>query len=797
MANEFATISGLKPNLAASNVQDLAAGGPNLEVFSPSSELSTSLQNRMVFSTFKEQPRPEKNLTLSNTGSEALTITGLSLGDSQELENNIVRPADHQRGIDFEYTATLPITIAPGGSIDLPVQFLPKRVASRSTSGITYTLNGENYASLTITSNDPDQPTTKVDLVGLNANNITGQFEPSVSEIFRSFGWGINVGTEAQRLGGTKTLLGDEVYSPYWVRADASQSVELFPIAVYSNPSTITHDGVGFRLKSSFNKINPLYALPGGEDPAGGENQKLLPNISVGGQSTAPTSNTVDFNPNSPFALTRGEGTTDDSKNGLDKTHEWRMYTLRNENGVIVPNTWVATSDTGLALKKNFDYNDNVYLLRNARPESIALDPSVGGLVPGSPDLIFNFNKTYASSTLKDIDGQAVGLTSVQLNKNDGYTSTASYNQSLLDINAAASTLKVTSTAGINSDDNNLVNGLQTTFDGRAGRAVLSTKLLGSLSYLNAGAEQAGVMFGYDQNNYVKLVARNLNGGVGVEFLFENNGVFDRMGEIVPLANASTLQSLELKLFTDPLSGTIRAGYEAIDAAGNSTIVNMPSFISLKGKGSELGHFFAAQSKAGIITSHKGGAQFTATFDQFAIKSNETKAARAPLYRLDVAGTPYGSWSSDDGLFTSSPGPATSEDAGGTPNILNTNNDRLYWTYRAKTGTESSPIESRLLSYNLDVSGKVDVRLHFAEVNFTGTPGQGPAGIGRRVFDIAIEGETVLNNFDITAAAGGALTAVVVPFEGIQVNDGKLNIRIRSEVNFGAISGIEVLRSPA
>ncbi len=182
----------------------------------------------------------------------------------------------------------------------------------------------------------------------------------------------------------------------------------------------------------------------------------------VGGKIVAPTSNNVDFNPSGPFALKRGPGSTDDSKNIINgiTTHEWRIYTARDENGAIVPNTWIATSDTGLNPNKNFDYNDNVYLLTNAKPESPALDPSVGGLVPGSPDLIFNFNKTYQGS-LTDKDGQTIGFTSTQLNKNDGYTSTASYQKSLLDINPTASTLKVTSTAGINSSDNNLVNGLQ------------------------------------------------------------------------------------------------------------------------------------------------------------------------------------------------------------------------------------------------------------------------------------------------------------------------------------------------
>jgi hypothetical protein len=61
---------------------------------------------------------------------------------------------------------------------------------------------------------------------------------------------------------GQKILLGDEVYSPYWVRANASAPVELFPIAVYSSPDTIPHDGVEFVPKGS-SSGNFLYALPG------------------------------------------------------------------------------------------------------------------------------------------------------------------------------------------------------------------------------------------------------------------------------------------------------------------------------------------------------------------------------------------------------------------------------------------------------------------------------------------------------------------------------------------------------
>ncbi len=833
MANDLSTTATLDPNSQAANpmntaaAQDpyglrsadaqvaAAAAGADIQVITPNSDI---VQNRMVFSTVRGQARPSKTLTLRNTGNAALTFT-LNLGDSQE-KNNAVRLADHERATDFNIVNAptgQTINLAPGATREISVAFLPKRVARLSTTPTTHTFNGENYASLTITSNDPDERVTTVNLAGLNTANYESDNEASVAEIVRSFGWGTDVGSENNRLSGAKTLIGDEVYSPYWVRADATKPVELFPIATFGSRGTIAHDGVFLRAKpSTGGRSQFMYGLPGSDQAdgvpgsnveSGGENQKLLPKILVNGAGKIPTSSDVDFVPNSPFAIVRGEGWTDDNQNGPNKTHEFRIYTVRNADGEIVPNLWIAASDTGINKNKNFDYNDNIYLLRNARPENAALDPSRGALAPGSPDLILNFNKTYPGS-LTDKDGQSLGFTNVQLNKNDGYTPTASYQRSLLDIDAAASRLRVTSTTGINSNDNNLVNGLETKFDSRLKPSVISTKLLGSLAYLDAGFEQAGLMFGPNDDNYIKLVARNNpTGGVGIEFLFENKGVGDRLGNIVALPNAASLQSLELKLFTDPEAGTIRAGYEAIDTAGNTTVVNLPNFINLNNKGSEYGHFFTAQGKAGILTSHKGGSQFTASFDQFAIKSNESTPPPTVIHRLDVGGTSYTDqfgrfWSTDNlagfspPLFTPTNAPAELG-AGSQADIVNTTNDRLYRTYRARLpGVPET--QNRVLTYNLpvgDTPGTYHVRLHFAEI-FFGVPGGGPAGsgIGSRVFDINVENERKINNFDITAAAGDSMTAVVLPFENVQVNDGILNIKLDADINFGAISAIEVLK---
>lgn len=795
-------------NRTASSAQALVAG-PNLEIITPDQDV---VQNRMVFSTVNEEVRGAKPLILRNTGDAALTIT-LNLGDSQEKDNAVPgRIIDHERAADFRILNTptgTPFSLNPGASLNVSVQFAPQRQSVSTPTGITDTLNGENYASLNITSNDPDLGTATVNLAGLNAGDYEGPREPSLAEITRTFGFGIDIGTQHDP-GVSNTLLGDEIYVPNWVRADANRPVELWSLAVFSSRSDVPHDSVTFEAKPGTGGNRGLiYVLagrndddnvPGSNNLSGGENQKLLPKImpTPFSDSQVPTSNTVDFSPTSPFALKRGNGYTDITRNGPGRIQGFKTYAVRDADGVIVPDTWLIACDIGINFPRNFDFQDDIWLMKYAKPENAALDPARGGLVPGSDGLIHNFNQAYPGS-LKDKDGQTIGFTDVQLNGTDGFTPTTSYKPALLDIDPSTSVLKVTSTAGANGSDNNLVNGLQTTFDGRAGKAMITTKLLGDLSYLNAGVEQAGVMIGPNDDNFMKLVARALpGGGVGLEFYKEIQGVGDRLGSLIPIANPSALQSLELMLYTDPQAKTVRAGYNAIYNTGASSgVVPLSSFTVLKGD--DFGRFLTAQSKAGILTSNKGGTPFTATFDRFAVERNETPvAARNVIGRYDVGSNssfpaPTG-WSSDAGLFTPSDAPSEIG-AGSQADIANTTNDTIYRTYRARI-PGVAPTGDPVLSYNFGLaSGKYDVRLHFAEI-FFGVPGGGPAGsgVGSRVFDINIEGKTLLRNFDITAAAGGAMTAVVVPIEDIEVNDGALNLRLNADVNYGAISGIEILQ---
>jgi N-acetylneuraminic acid mutarotase len=110
----------------------------------------------------------------------------------------------------------------------------------------------------------------------------------------------------------------------------------------------------------------------------------------------------------------------------------------------------------------------------------------------------------------------------------------------------------------------------------------------------------------------------------------------------------------------------------------------------------------------------------------------------------------------------------------GSVPVSGTNDSKLYQTERyAKT-----------LTYNVPVpNGTYTVNLHFAEMYFTSA--------GQRVFDVTLEGQTVLQNFDIFAIAG-AKAALQRSFI-VSVNNGTLNIVGTARVNNAKLSAIDIV----
>ena len=112
-----------------------------------------------------------------------------------------------------------------------------------------------------------------------------------------------------------------------------------------------------------------------------------------------------------------------------------------------------------------------------------------------------------------------------------------------------------------------------------------------------------------------------------------------------------------------------------------------------------------------------------------------------------------------------------------TKAVAGTNDPTLYQTERSGAN----------LSYNVPVSnGTYTVTLDFAEMYW--------GAAGKRVFNVAIEGQSVLQNFDIYATAGGAQIALQRSFS-VTVNDGVVNVVGTASVDQAKFDAIEIVPS--
>ncbi len=716
-------------------------------------------------------------LRIKNTGADPLVISGLAItgGDTSyfTLPNG-------------ELT-TPPAPIAPGGQYDLDVKF---------QAGTSAGTKAMRESTLIITSNDADEGSLTVQLAGFNLAQPEGGNEPSLQQLLDVFGYRTQIVYAGQSLNqnGWVRAVGDEILSPYWQRADTSKPVSAIQLAAFhSQGNTAT-----FRW---FNKGSgsqtTIFTMRGVEA------QSILPHRN--GSTTQLSSAT--FTPSgSVFGLAVDGEKSDpalnsqsaDTANGCPGPcgHHVRAWPVRDRSGRLVPNTYVISMDySGI----NYDYNDNTILVSNIRPELADRDPGIPGLFPGAPGLVREFDQVYAG-TLVDAQGEGVGFPDTQRNKNDNTTlppPTASYDPAALNLDAGgAGTLTIATNAGSNGgNDNTLVNGLCLPFDGRGGAPFeVTTTVLGPVSNLTAANQQGGVMFGPNQDNYVKLAAIGQSGAPVLQLYQEQSGSGASVGATVAIASPANVTSLVLSLVADPRDGTVRGKYRITYSTGAPVTGTMPGVLTLTG--TQYSRFFDRRAKGCLITMHKGATQVQLTFDRFAIASGETADPRPAIARINVGGPAYTDtlgnvWAPDTGLFTPSTAPV---EGGPVVAIANTADDTVYQTYRGNVG--SVPQAQRIITFAIPVGGAtvVDARIHLAEL-YWGAPGGGAAGPVKRIFDIIAEGVTLVDDFDISAASGAARTAVIVPLEQIDVTDGTLTLAFKADLDFPAVAGIEVLVS--
>jgi len=275
-------------------------------------------------------------LRLRNTGTAPLTLTGAQI---------VAGP------YQVAAAPAMPHTIGVGQTADVQVRF---NVGGGRLHGGT----------LRLTTNDPDEATLDVPLAGYWQVQPENQQEPTLPEILQILDYRTALANAGQVLsnGGRIEAVGDEVLAPYWVRADLQQAVTVRQVAAFHT----VNEGHAVRWyhKGASGTLRDVLT----HSPT--DAQTLLPRVNG---NTGPAVGTFAPTSATPFGFKINAEWSDPTLNPRpsgqpqDQGHHVRFFPLRDRTGGVVRNTWLMIMDFAGV---NYDYNDNVYVISNMRPEN-------------------------------------------------------------------------------------------------------------------------------------------------------------------------------------------------------------------------------------------------------------------------------------------------------------------------------------------------------------------------------------------------------------------------------------------
>ena len=286
-------------------------------------------------------------LRIHNKGASSLLINELILSNPayfkiETLDNAAYDPA-----------TSLPVTLGSREHTDLTLRF----IAMDQDIPVEVL-----HETLTIRSNDDKSPEKQVFLHGLWQKQGEGSREPWAQQIIDAFGFKTNTGYNNDGIDPDKgnpnaELKGDEVHSPYFVRADPSKPVYVRQMAAYHGCCTQT-ERLKWYPKGGTGTTQAVYHT-------GLDGQTLLPRASATG--TTPSEGS--FSPSGAFGMVIGADWTDPTKNpnGLIGVKVWKA---KDAKGNVIPNAYIIANDYLGTDVTNYDYNDNMYYVTNVRPET-------------------------------------------------------------------------------------------------------------------------------------------------------------------------------------------------------------------------------------------------------------------------------------------------------------------------------------------------------------------------------------------------------------------------------------------
>ncbi len=305
------------------------------------------------------------------------------------------------------------------------------------------------------------------------------------------------------------------------------------------------------------------------------------------------------------------------------------------------------------------------------------------------------------------------------------------------------------------------------------------------------GSQQAGIWFGLNENNFVKLVVVKASATqqklqMALEQTDPGNSSSLIIEEInTPNFNIGGTANITFRLSVDPSDNSVK-GYYSLDGGSEVQITGGTDFLAapntfFAGVDHDANIGTEALSYAGIMTSTRraDGGSMVISYDSFSVVEDvpEPVADITAPYRLNVAGADYSKdgnlYLAEDTGYLLETGPTT---VSTTPYTVVGGDEDLY--HPRRYGEE--------FSYNFPIAnGTYNITLHMVE-NFFDVAGS-------RIFDVTIEDLLEIDDIDLVADYGLGVPAIV-NLE-VTVTDGDLTIDFKAlpNKNNAIIQAIEIL----
>jgi endoglucanase Acf2 len=220
----------------------------------------------------------------------------------------------------------------------------------------------------------------------------------------------------------------------------------------------------------------------------------------------------------------------------------------------------------------------------------------------------------------------------------------------------------------------------------------------------------------------------------------------------------------------------------------DATITANTPLYAVFANGSKINHVAYNAGNTPITVTFSDGTSFSVPAGQIGVNGTTVSGGKTPGptptptptsggsgVQINVGGPTAGSFVADTdftgGIAT---GHTKTVD---TSKVSNPAPQKAYQDYRYGNFTYSIP--------GLKAGASYTIRLHFAEIYWTKA--------GQRIFNVKLNGQQVLSNFDILATAGGANKAIVKQFTATADANGKITIQFTRIKDNAQVNAIEML----